>query len=40
MLSTMQDVPLQIRRILEHGAGFHATSNVTTAVPGGFRHAR
>ncbi|OLE24256.1 MAG: long-chain fatty acid--CoA ligase [Actinobacteria bacterium 13_1_20CM_3_71_11] len=40
MLSTMQDVPLQIRRILEHGAGFHATSHVTTAVPDGFRHAR
>jgi fatty-acyl-CoA synthase len=40
MLSTMQDVPLQIRRILEHGAGFHATSHVTTAIPGGFRHAR
>jgi fatty-acyl-CoA synthase len=36
----MQDVPLQIRRILEHGAGFHATSHVTTAIPGGFRHAR
>jgi fatty-acyl-CoA synthase len=40
MLSTMQDAPLQIRRILEHGAGFHATSHVTTAIPGGFRHAR
>ena len=40
MLSTMQDVPLQIRRILEHGAGFHATSHITTAIPGGFRHAR
>src|SRR3989442_1327562 len=39
MLSTMQDVPLQIRRILDHGAGIHGTSQVTTAVPGGFRQA-
>jgi fatty-acyl-CoA synthase len=39
MLSTMQDVPLQIRRILEHGAGIHGSSQVTTAVPGGYRQA-
>jgi fatty-acyl-CoA synthase len=35
----MQDVPLQIRRILDHGAGIHGTSQVTTAVPGGYRQA-
>ncbi len=40
MLSTMQDVPLQLRRILEYGTEVHATSHVTTAIPGGFRHAR
>ena len=39
MLSTMQDIALQIRRILSHGAGIHGTSQVTTAIPGGFRHA-
>jgi fatty-acyl-CoA synthase len=33
--STMQDVPLQIRRILQHGTSFHATSQVVTATPGG-----
>jgi fatty-acyl-CoA synthase len=33
--STMQDVPLQIRRILEHGTSFHATSHVVTATPDG-----
>jgi fatty-acyl-CoA synthase len=35
----MQDVPLQIRRIFEYGTGVHGTSQVTTAIPGGFRHA-
>ncbi len=40
MLSTMQDVPLQLRRILEYGAEVHSASHVTTAIPGGFRHAR
>jgi fatty-acyl-CoA synthase len=39
MLSTMQDVPLQIRRILEHGTSFHGTSEVVTAVPGGLERA-
>ncbi|RAY11233.1 fatty acid--CoA ligase [Actinomadura craniellae] len=37
MLSTMQDVPLQIRRILDHGSTFHAAATVSTAVPGGLR---
>jgi fatty-acyl-CoA synthase len=36
--STMQDVPLQIRRILEHGTSVHGTSQVSTALPGGYRH--
>ena len=36
MLSTsMQDTPLQIRRILEHGSTTHATSQVVTAVAAG-----
>ena len=39
MLSTMQDVPLQIRRIMEHGLGRHATATVDTAEPGGLRTA-
>ncbi len=39
MLSTMQDVPLQIRRLFEHGTSLHSASRVITAVPGGYRHA-
>ena len=39
MFSTMQDVPLQIRRLLEHGTAVHAGSPVTTATTGGFRQA-
>nr|MDT0667274.1 fatty acid--CoA ligase [Micromonospora sp. DSM 115978] len=35
MLSTMGDVPLQLRRLLEHVTTFHGTSGVITAVPGG-----
>jgi len=35
MRSTMQDVPLEVRRILEHGAAFHSTAQVITAGPGG-----
>jgi fatty-acyl-CoA synthase len=31
----MQDVPLQIRRLLEHGTTVHGTSQVVTALPGG-----
>ena len=30
MLSTMQDVPLLISRILAHGSTIHGTSQVTT----------
>ncbi|GAA3225416.1 long-chain fatty acid--CoA ligase [Actinocorallia longicatena] len=37
MLSTMQDVPLQIRRIMEHGLNRHSTATVDTAEPGGLR---
>lgn len=37
MLSTMQDVSLQVRRLLEHGMGRHASATVETAVPGGVR---
>ncbi|TDD69595.1 long-chain fatty acid--CoA ligase [Actinomadura rubrisoli] len=37
MHSTMQDVPLRIRRILDHGGTVHATSTVTTATPTGTR---
>ncbi|SEG89721.1 fatty-acyl-CoA synthase [Thermomonospora echinospora] len=37
MLSTMQDVPLQIRRLLEHGTARHASATVDTATPGGLR---
>jgi fatty-acyl-CoA synthase len=35
MHSTMQDVPLQVRRLLEHGATVHGTTELVTAVPGG-----
>ena len=40
LLSTMQDVPLIIRRLLEHGATLHGDSEVITAVEGGVRRAR
>ncbi len=39
MLSTMQDVPLQLRRLLEYGTTFHGTSKVVTGVPGGVQEA-
>jgi fatty-acyl-CoA synthase len=39
MLSTMQDIPLQIRRLLQHGAGVCGATEVTTAIPGGVRRA-
>jgi len=35
MLSTMQDVPLQMRRILQYGTSFHGRSRVATALAGG-----
>jgi fatty-acyl-CoA synthase len=35
----MQDVPLQLRRLLEHGSTFHGASKVVTAVPGGVQEA-
>jgi len=38
MFSTMHDVPLQIRRLLEHGTAMHGGSLVTTATNGGYRH--
>jgi fatty-acyl-CoA synthase len=37
MRSTMQDVPLEIRRLLEHGSSAHGMSRLVTAVPGGVR---
>ncbi|GAB3280717.1 long-chain fatty acid--CoA ligase [Actinocorallia lasiicapitis] len=37
MLSTMQDVPLQIRRLMDHGLSRHATATVDTVIPGGMR---
>ncbi|HEU4425788.1 MAG TPA: long-chain fatty acid--CoA ligase [Pilimelia sp.] len=37
MRSTMQDVPLETRRLLEHGASVHGLSRLVTAVPGGLR---
>jgi len=33
----MQDVPLQVRRLFEHGTSVHGDTQVLTAVPGGFR---
>ncbi|MEO5877210.1 MAG: AMP-binding protein, partial [Streptosporangiaceae bacterium] len=39
MLSTMQDVPLEIRRLLEHGSTRHGTATVDTALPDGVRTA-
>src|SRR5437763_1371637 len=38
MLSTMQDVPLEVRRLFEHGTSVHGEARVATAVPGGYRH--
>ena len=38
MLSTMQDVPLQVRRLFEHGTSVHGNAQLATAVPGGYRH--
>jgi fatty-acyl-CoA synthase len=38
MLSTMQDVPLQVRRLFEHGTSVHGNAQFATAVPGGYRH--
>ncbi|MBX6389388.1 MAG: long-chain fatty acid--CoA ligase [Frankia sp.] len=35
MISTMQDVPLQIRRILEHAVSVYADQKIYTAQPGG-----
>ncbi len=39
MLGTMQDVPLLVKRLLEHGTGWHGTAQVVTAEPGGLRTA-
>jgi acyl-CoA synthetase (AMP-forming)/AMP-acid ligase II len=39
MRSTMQDVPLQLRRILEHGTSYTGSSRLVTAVPDGLREA-
>jgi fatty-acyl-CoA synthase len=39
MFGTMQDVPLLVKRLLEHGSGVHGRSQVITAEPGGFRTA-
>ncbi|MFI5758152.1 long-chain fatty acid--CoA ligase [Streptomyces sp. NPDC051569] len=40
MLSTMQDVPLTVTRILRHGMTIHATSQVTTWTGGSEPHRR
>ncbi len=40
VLSTMQDVPLLISRILTHGAKIHGTSQVTTWTGEGEAHRR
>ncbi len=39
MRSTMQSVPLGLRRILDHGSTFHGTSEVVTATGTGVRRA-
>ncbi len=39
MRSTMQDVPLQLRRILDHATSFGGAGRLVTAVPGGHRQA-
>lgn len=40
MLSTMQDVPLTVTRILEHGALVHGDSQITTWTGEGEPHRR
>ncbi len=35
--STMMDIPLQVRRLLDHGARVHGSSRVVTATDDGFR---
>ena len=37
MHSTMQDVPLQVRRLLDYGSTVHGTTELVTAAPGGVR---
>src|SRR5262249_44699880 len=39
MLSTMQDVPLQLRRLLEHAATIYGSTEGITALPGGLETA-
>jgi fatty-acyl-CoA synthase len=39
MFGTMQDVPLLVKRLLEHGSRLHGRAQVITAEPGGFRSA-
>ncbi len=39
MLGTMQDVPLLVKRLLEHGTSWHGRAGVVTAVPDGSRGA-
>jgi fatty-acyl-CoA synthase len=39
MLGTMQDVPLLVKRLLEHGSQLHGSARVITALPGGLRSA-
>ncbi len=39
MLGTMQDVPLLVKRLLEHGSQLHGSAKVITALPGGLRSA-
>src|SRR5439155_2051870 len=38
MLSTMQDVPLAVRRLMARGTSVHGGTSILTAVPGGYRH--
>ena len=33
MRTTMQDVPLAVRRLLDHGASVHGSAEVVTALP-------
>ncbi|GIG59171.1 fatty-acyl-CoA synthase [Longispora fulva] len=37
MRSTMQDVPLNLRRLLEYGGSVHGAARLLTAEPGGYR---
>jgi len=39
MFGTMQDVPLLVKRLLEHGSGLHGAAKVVTAEVGGYREA-